>query len=56
MIDIKFLPEAWTLEAHLLGFFSGSWRRGSSEGYGMSVVCEVAGVERKMDRRDHDQA
>ena len=50
------LMQAWTLEAHLLGFFSGSWSCGSSDGRGMSVACEVAGVERKMDRRDHDQA
>ena len=56
MINIRFLPEAWTLEAHLLGFFSGSWCCGSSDGYGMSVACEVADVERKMDRRDHDKA
>jgi hypothetical protein len=56
MINIRFLLEAWTLEAHLLGFFSGSWYCGSSDGYGMSVACEVAGVERKMDRRDHDKA
>lgn len=52
----KVLMQAWTLEAHLLGFFSGSWCCGSSDGRGMSVACEVAGVERKMNRRDHDQA
>ena len=52
----KVLMLAWTLEAHLLGFFSGSWCCGSSKGRGMSVACEVIGVERKMDRRDHDQA
>lgn len=52
----KVLMQAWTLVAHLLGFFSGSWCRGYSDGHGMSVACEVAGVERKMDRRNHDQA
>jgi hypothetical protein len=52
----KVLMQAWTLEAHLLGFFSGSWYCGSSSGCGMSVACEVAGAERKMDRRDHDKA
>ena len=52
----KVLTEPWTLEAHLLGFSSGSWCCGSSDGRGMSVACEVAGVERKMDGRDHDQA
>jgi hypothetical protein len=52
----KVLMQAWTLEAHLLGFFSGSWCCGSNDGRGMSVACEVAGVERKMDRRDHDKA
>ena len=52
----KVLMQAWTLEAHLLGFLSGSWCCASGNGRGMSVACEVAGVERKMDRRDHDQA
>jgi hypothetical protein len=51
MINIKLLPEASTLEAPLLGFLTGS-----SNGHGISVVCEVTGVERKMDWRDHDQA
>ena len=35
----KVLMQAWTLEAHLLGFFSGSWSCGSSDGSGMSVAC-----------------
>jgi hypothetical protein len=52
----KVLMLTWTLEAHLLGFSSDSWCCGSSNGRGMSVACEVTGVERKMDRRDHDQA
>jgi hypothetical protein len=52
----KVLMQTWSLEAHLLGFFSASWSCGSSDGRGMSVACEVAEVERKMDRRDHDQA
>ena len=52
----KVLMQAWTLEVHLLGFFSRSWCCGSSNGRGMSVACEVAGVGRIMDGRDHDQA
>jgi hypothetical protein len=50
MINIKLLPGALTLVAHL-GFLSGS-----SAGHAMSVAYEVSIVERKMDRRDHDQA
>jgi hypothetical protein len=56
MTNMKFFAEAWTLEAQLLGFLSGSWCRGSSGGHGMSVAYDVTGMERKMGRRDHDQA
>jgi hypothetical protein len=50
----KVLTQTWTLEEHLLGFFSGSWCCGFSNGRSTSVACGVTGVERKMDRRDHD--
>jgi hypothetical protein len=56
MINIRFLSEAWTLEARLLAFLSGGWYRGFSGGRGMTVAYEVTGVERKTDRRDHHQA
>jgi hypothetical protein len=56
MINIRFMPEAWTLEARLLALLSGGWCRGFSDGRGMTVAYEVTGVERKTDRRDHYQA
>jgi hypothetical protein len=51
MINIKLLAEAWTLMAQLLPFLLDS-----RVGHDISVAYEVTGVERRMDRRDDDQA